>query len=139
MLLKNSKKYLRRLKRFSKHLEIKIVDSKDCGDGAYFGDLHTIEINFKNSSSTIVGAWLHELGHALDEAVSSQKQIKSISASYNRVYIDKASKADRVIVIESEIRAWLYGSVIARALDIPLGKWYDKQKQSSLKNYKENM
>ena len=133
-------KYLHKLNNFTRNHKIKVEHLYDVsGNAEWVGEDRVIRLNMSMTMPETVAAWLHELGHALDETLVSQSTAKKIKKAYPAAYKGKHTKAQAKIIIEAEIRAWAYAKVIAKDLDIKLGSWFSKQRRSCLKNYEENL
>lgn len=137
MRLKNYKKYLKLLRRFCKIQQIKLVIEKKSTSGTrYVGQHRSIFIDGSETDSTKIAGLLHELGHVLDEYTASKGQLKFLLNAYPAFYAETPGVKQEEEVVQAEVRAWKYGIVIARVVQIPLGKWYFKEKNKSLKSYR---
>lgn len=135
--LKNYDRYLQKLLNFSKALKIKVIYKEVDGEAAYLPSKRQIKIDPNLSESVELACFLHELGHLLDDTLSTKSIAKAISRAYGTFYKNKASKFQKEIVIDSEVRAWIYGRAVAKILGIKLGTWYDKEQKSAVKSYRK--
>lgn len=131
--------YVKVLRKYTKFLKIKIENSSIDGHGAWVSEERLIRIDFKQPKDIIVSAWLHELGHALDEYTTKPSTLKKMASAYTAVYKQRHTIQQSKIVIESEIRAWCYGEKIAEVLGLKLGRWFFKQKEVCVKNYEDHI
>lgn len=124
-----------RLENFTRMLGIKLVRRAQDSEGSYSRQSRTIQLDEDNSEVQDVAVLLHELGHAVDEMLIDDKIRKTINEAYALVYRTKVSKNQRNLVMNNEVRAWMYGRSIARQLKIRLGKWYSDQEFMCLRRY----
>lgn len=84
---------------------------------------------------------LHELGHMRDDfTLGVNKDLEKAYVQFNKLmsgYIKNISKKNKILVIDTEYRAWVYGIAIAKQLSIRLGKWYYKEMEVNLMAYFE--
>lgn len=139
--LKHFDRYRRALKRYAKAINISLrYDPKAEDDGYYSPLKHVIKIDSELTEVETIAATLHELGHALDDAISwegNKLLTDKIKEAYARTYSKRpANTKQRRLVLKCERAAWKYGRVIAKKLGIKLGKWYDAYMDECLKSYK---
>lgn len=85
--------------------------------------------------------FLHELGHVRDDyTLGEDKELNKAYIEFNKL-IDETSKMvskkHKLMVIDTEFRAWNYGIATAKQLGIRLGKWYYHEMDEGLKTYFE--
>lgn len=137
MKLKNYKKYFSLLKKFCKLQGIKVVIESNSIEGTrYAGQQRCIYIDKSEQESSKIAGFIHELGHVLDELSLSKRQLKIVANAYPAFYAETSGIRQEEEVMQSEIRAWKYGIIIAKVVQIPLGKWYFEEKIKSLKAYR---
>lgn len=105
-------------------------------------DLRTIQLSPDSSGKVEeLALLLHELGHMRDDfTLGKVKEIDLAYKQFNKLisgHIKSASKKNKIIVIDTEYRAWNYGIAIAKQLGIRLGKWYFSEMESGLQTYFE--
>lgn len=132
--LKHYETYLKRLDLFAAAINVKIIFGEVESEGIWFPRLKTVKIDDNLTNSETIATILHELGHALDDVLLSDLKLHK---AYHRLYNDKANAAQKIMVIDTEKKAWDSGRDIASRLNIRLGKWYDQQEAVSLKAYKD--
>lgn len=135
--LKNYDKYLQQIELYARALKVEIIYKTDPSDGAYDQRGSKLTIDPDLSESCEIATLLHELGHATDYSLIDIKSSCKIFDAYSKVYDDGGTKKDLKLVIESEVRAWDNGILIAKRLKIKLGKWYYMERESALNSYKE--
>lgn len=134
--LKYYKKYLKRLTLFANAIGVNIKIQPADDDGIWIPHSKTILVDDDMPQDEEIATILHELGHALDDIVSTNVRNSQIMYnSYRAMYTSKPSKLQRKIVIAAEKKAWKYGRDIAKRLNIRLGKWYTKLEKSCIKDY----
>lgn len=135
--LKNYEKYLRKLETYAETMGIRIISREEPCDGTYHPNNSTIVIDPDLSDSCEIATLLHELGHAMDYQLNNKKLSPKIWHAYEKLF-DGAHNINQLeTVIEAEIRAWENGSLIAKRLKIPLGKWYAYERKTALTNYRK--
>lgn len=137
--LKHYDDYSFKLKRFAKAMGITVTYTSeiDCA-ASYQPHVRRIKIDSELPQSEEVAALLHELGHAIDDAimiVNHKRHYKATDKAYPRYYAGKGTKKDALKVLLCERRAWKYGRAIAKRLDIRLGVWYDEFMLECLEAY----
>lgn len=130
--------YMSRLKNFAQTLGIKVKKGCEDSEGSYSPKARRITLDEDNTESQDVGAFLHELGHAVDEMLLNNKIKDSINEVYEIVYRKSVSPRQRAILMNNEKRAWMYGRSIAKQLNIRLGNWYGDLELDCLKRYSED-
>lgn len=134
--LKNYEEYRNKILFYAKAMGIKMeFKDVDCG-GQYMPSRRRIQIDKDLTQVEEIGVMLHELGHALDDHLIAIPGFTSIDRAYRAVYNKKYSPNQLRIVVECEKRAWKYGKVIAKMLNIRLGKWYDKCTRAAVADYR---
>lgn len=141
--LKNYKIYLQRLKLFAQAMNIKIEYGELDAEGTWMPAIRKIKLDDDDLSQSFeLAALLHELGHSMDDLLSTAaKEENALFKAYKAVYESKKGKkptAKQLILVTScEKRAWDNGRGIAHRLNIRLGKWYDEAERVCISSYKE--
>ena len=136
--LKNYLLYLEKIETYAQVLDIKIEHKTEPSDGVYIPTRRTIRIDPDLDESSDIATLLHELGHAIDDHFSHGGIDPKTEAAYRVVYNGNPSEAQLKLVVEAEKLAWLNGRKIAKALRIPLGKWYDDEEKDAIRLYKKS-
>lgn len=138
--LKNFKLYLSRLETYAQAngITVKFVEHKNAED-TWTPRSRSITIDLNQDESSLISALLHELGHALDDMALESHKRKRLAEIYYGFYEDKYTPKQAKEIVECEIRAWNLGRSVARALKIPLGKWYDREQDYYVKDYKSHI
>lgn len=118
--------------------EIQLEHKEHDNDGTWFPSKRKIVLDREMDESTEIATFLHELGHSTDDYLTNPKTEKKYDNAYRAFYKNEATEKQNKLVLECEKRAWFYGRGIAKKLRIPLGKWYDKEEEASLKDYGED-
>jgi len=127
--------YLEKLVRYCEATELSVEHKEYEGDGAYMPNRRTIVIDRDLDESTEIATLLHEIGHSMDDSLKDPKTLKKYDKAYTAFYKNEATDKQKKIVLECETKAWEYGRGIAKKLRIKLGKWYDVEQESALKDY----
>lgn len=103
-------------------------------------DTRTIQLSPEYSGKVEeLALLLHELGHMRDDfTLGKNKEINTAYNQFNKLIlgtIKNTSPKKKILVIDTEYRAWIYGIAIAKQLGIRLGKWYYKEMEVELLNY----
>ncbi len=133
--LKNYLIYLKKIETYAKASGIRIY-WRDSAEDLFNHRGSFVVIDSTLSETDEIATLLHEIGHGLDPSFilqTSQTLFDAYDASYSR----KSNNVQDDMVYEAEVRAWNNGRVLAKLLKIPLGKWYSKVEEESLKTYKE--
>lgn len=133
--LKHYETYIKLIRSYAKgiHLKIEFVDGDN---GVFSAQLRRIRCGTEQDETAIVATLLHELGHALDDALVNRKTFRAMSKAYIALEHKKANAKQRRAIVKTEQRAWAYGKIIAKILCIPLGKWYDTYSRRYIREYK---
>ncbi len=139
--LKHHARYQRALKRYATAINLSLRYVAGAPDeGIYNPRRKTVKIDSDLPETERVAATLHELGHALDDSISWSEDSalnSRIMVAYAATYSTKApSRKQRRLVLRCEKAAWRYGRVIAKQLNIKLGKWYYDYMELCLKSYR---
>ena len=145
--MKNFNLYFNKLLEFSKVCNVSVylengVSLKEKDSSIELGEFdprgRVISLNSKNPEPVQIATFLHELGHFYDHMkdpkFSNSKKLNKAYSSYIREKPVTAEEKKKII--ECERRAWFYGKVIAKILNIPLGKWYDKERSCGMGFYR---
>lgn len=135
--LRKAEEYLGKIYQYADAVDIRIEVKASADDGVYLPARRKIVIDKDLDPSEEVAILLHELGHALDDALAKKSMEKRVDSAYKAIYAKKPTRKQRDFVMGCELRAWEYGRGIAKKLRIPLGKWYDRVRDESLKSYRE--
>ena len=94
----------------------------------------SISVNANMPKSSQIAVFLHELGHFYDHMADPRRYAsKKLIGAYSSYLLEKPiSPKNLKIVVDCEKRAWHHGKAIARVLKIPLGRWYEKERQLGL-------
>lgn len=134
--LKNHGVYLQKLKLYAKACEVKIVYREDPELGGYCPTRRMVFLDPDLDESTEVAILLHELGHQLDDALHLPGQVHATSRAYLASYRSKPTRKQKALVLACERRAWRNGRAIAKRLRIPLGKWFESERERALSGYR---
>ncbi len=137
MDLKHYGRYIRYIKAYCSAIHLSLEFSNKDDEGAYIPSLRKIRVDPDLPESSQLAVLLHELGHVLDDTLLAKKKFRQMERAYMKVYSHKCSKKQKRVVYRAELRAWEYGRVIAKILDIRLGKWYDKYRSKCLQGYRK--
>lgn len=136
--LSSFREYKRRLLLYAQANGISVVYTADKdSEGEWLPLVRRVKIFPDMTNSSEISTLLHELGHALDDTFADPKTCKRILRAYAAYYAGRPSAKQHQVVIDSEVRAWMYGIRIAKILKIRLGTWYGKEMAISLKEYSE--
>lgn len=137
--LKNCQEYLRRLMLFAEATGVKVEYGDIDSEGVWMPASNKIKLDNDLSSSDLIASLLHELGHSVDDMIDTESAYQNrLYKAYNKIYVSKASKKQKYLVIECEQRAWNNAREIAKRLKIRLGKWFDDAEKYCLDCYREN-
>ncbi len=138
--LKHYEAYLERLFAFAKATGVKIrYDENQSSEGVWMPSIRKIKLDTDLSQSGEIASLLHELGHSLDDMLSTPAKLdEKLYKAYDAMYKDTCTKKQRALVVACEERAWNNGRDIANRLRIRLGKWYDQAEKYCLDSYKNN-
>lgn len=134
--LKNYEKYLDKLLKYALGVELKVVFKEEFNEGMYLPSKRMIRVDTDLEQSTEISVLLHELGHAMDDALTEISLQSDVGKAYKAFYKAKPTKKQVTIVVQCEENAWSYGRVIAKNLRIPLGRWYDEEATAAIEEYK---
>ena len=134
--LKHFDKYRKSIDAYAKAHRLKIRYDRRGYESSFVPSLRVIKIEPHMSDSEEIATLLHELGHSIDDMlVVNGTMSRRMDKAYKSLYKNRASKVQKAMVYGAESRAWNLGRVIARELNIRLGKWYTSVEQFSLKTY----
>jgi hypothetical protein len=130
-------RYKKSIINFAKVFRIRILIKENVeGEGEYLEGVNWINVDDDLTDQETIATMLHELGHAMDFLFNPSMTGSQSEKAYEKFYTEKHSKSQRQLVLGAENRAWDNGKVIAQRLKIPLGTWYLREKQISMKNYR---
>lgn len=137
--LKRYDEYLQKLELYAEASGIKIEYAVNDSDGVYLPIKRIVRVDPDLPESVELAVILHELGHSLDDSLTSinQHRYRMISRAYVAFYNEKATHHQKNLVMGCEERAWANGRAIAKQVRIPLGKWFDEMAKSYLRLNKE--
>ena len=135
-----------KLLKYAKSCNFKVIYASCNASAEWNPKTKTITLShdyFNNKAE--IAFFLHELGHALDDAQQTDKgYVKYLDLCYRRfnklintnkkIYITENQKYS---VIFTEYRAWKNARDIAKLLRIKLGDWFYKEEFEGLKTYFE--
>lgn len=138
--LKNYEIYKAKLMVFAKLLRVRVVYIDRGVEGSWSVANRRINIDEGLDESTEIATLLHELGHCLHDAFtnSSPRTQNAINTAYSDFYNEMHRKYQKDIVLKSEKMAWDNGRMIANVLSIRLGKWYDREEEVCLRDYRKD-
>lgn len=134
--LKHFNKHKQKIRFYCKAVGLKLIYRAEPSDGIYQPSRRRIIIDSDLEETEEVATLLHELGHALDDALSSKKDLCKRDDAYKVIYTSKYSKAQLRRVLKCEVSAWQTGKYIAELLKIPLGTWYTHIQNDAIKGYR---
>lgn len=136
--LRKHEEYLEKIFQYCSAVEISVVYRLEPSDGVYMPSRRQIVLDKDLEPHEEVATLLHELGHAMDDSLTSgTPQYKKLERAYRVIYDKRPTKRQKELVHETEVRAWEYGKGIAKKLRIPLGKWYGAVRDEALLSYSE--
>ena len=140
--MKNYKVYKSKIKALAKLSKVKIIyrkPNKHSDDGYYFNRQIVI---FKQDHLTPeyeIAILLHEMGHFFDSQNPKVNSNKLENAYGKYLKLLPVNQEEHHLILDCEKRAWVQGIVIAKLLNIPLGKWYIDVKIAGLRFYREKI
>lgn len=134
--LKNYDIYIEKIQAYTEACEITIEYKDVPGDGAYMPSRRVISVDKDLPESTEIATLLHEMGHSMDDTLYDKRSMKILDKAFPAFYNGTATEAQKAAVIECERRAWVFARGIAKKLRIPLGKWFDKEENEALSDYR---
>lgn len=133
--LKHYDKYIRLLETFAKALGVKIKYSARLdNDGQYSPVRKCITLAEDMSETSTLATLLHEVGHCLDDM--SIRDHTLTDKAYIAFYEERFTPQQRRLVLRREKTAWSVGLGLANLLRIRIGKWYFKEEESALTQYR---
>lgn len=136
--LKHYEKYKEKLLKYASGLELRVEFKEEFSEGIYLPSKRLIRVDTELDESTEIAVLLHELGHAIDDAMTEEALLGPIGKAYSALYKGKPTTKQVTLVLKCEANAWELGKMIAKQLRIPLGKWYDYEITTSLDAYAEH-
>lgn len=136
-VLKNHDVYLQKLEVYAKACEIKILYKEDRDLGGYSPTKRAVYLSPDMPESTEIAILLHELGHQLDDHLHAPTHNNALSMAYYASYERKPTRRQKARVLSCERRAWRCARAIAKRLRIPLGKWFEKERDEALAGYRK--
>ncbi len=135
--LKHYSRYKQKINFYCKAVGLKLIYRAEPSEGVYLPSRHQVIIDSDLEETTEIAIILHELGHALDDALSLKRDLNKRDDAYKVIYKTKYTQQQLRRVIKCEVCAWKTGRYIAKILKIKLGLWYTIVQNESLKSYKE--
>lgn len=129
--------YKSRLELYAMAVGIRIEYTEHEDESAYVPSRSMIKLHDGLSNSEEIAIFLHELGHAMDDAFRNRVEEQSLSRAYVAVYEKRSTEGQDALVYECERRAWRFGKAIAKRCRIRTGKWYDKVRNECLACYRK--
>lgn len=136
--LKNYDFYKKKIIAYAKVISVKLEFAEYQDEGIYFPAKRKIKVDDELEQSTEIAVLLHELGHEMDDFDNSLVTSTGLSNAYRNVYSNIPTKLQLNKVLKCEKTAWNNGRLIAKRIGIRLGKWYDNEEKSALKDYRSN-
>ena len=136
--LKHYKAYISRLKLFAKAMNIRVTFDDIDEDGLWIPSTRRIRINKDSSQSVKVASLLHELGHSMDDMLTTPyKEAMKVHRAYGSIYTKRFLQSQRSLVLKIERNAWRISLDIASRLHIRLGFWFYEFKRVCLYTYRK--
>lgn len=140
MNLKNYNIYMRKIRRFASmcNVDIEFKSNVD-GFGEYSPHQRKVVVDRSLSRCERITTILHELGHFMDDSKNPDRWNNNHHYyGYDKIEnsIKEMSMNQKVVVWECELEAWRNARSLAKMIQIPLGKWFDRDEISSLNSYR---
>lgn len=137
--LGNYRVYLRSLLQFARIINVSVhIKKKKDTSNEFSMARRAIYVDGTMSQAYIISTIAHELGHFMDYQKNPTRfDLRQHWDGRNRFEEGKSlTPAQKDCLFQNELRAWRHGDSILKMLKIPKGKWYYKDRQSSLNHYR---
>lgn len=133
--LKHYGKYLRKLTAFANSLGLKVIYRSEQSDGLFVPSKRKVVIDRELGEANTIAVFLHELGHAVQHYFGTY-HYKDVGKLHKAYESNKPTRSQVKLRTAYEREAWENGALVAQALNIRLGTWYDNIAKYYLKSFR---